>query len=58
VARENEKEEERLTLTRFYQSLNLLLNDQTFENKTPSLLSKQFLEQGKKFGVLRQSRSQ
>ena len=39
-------------------SLNLLLNDQTFENKTPSLHFKQFLEQGKKFGVLRQSRSQ
>jgi hypothetical protein len=52
------KEEERLTSMRSYQSLNLLLNDQTFENKTPSLHSKIFLEQGKKFGALRQSKSQ
>jgi hypothetical protein len=58
VAREKKKEEERLALTRSYQSLNLLLNDQTFENKSPILHFKQFLEQGKKFGVLKQSRSQ
>jgi hypothetical protein len=58
VAREKEKEEERLTLMRFYQSLNLLLNDQTFKNRIPSLHFEQFLEQGKKFGVLRHSRSQ
>jgi hypothetical protein len=58
VAREKEKEEERLTSTRCYQNLDLLLNDQTFEKKTPSLHSKQFLEQGKKFGVLRESRIQ
>jgi len=58
VAREKEKEEERLTLTRFYQSLNLLLSNQTFGNRTPSLHFEQFLEQGKKFGVRRQSKSQ
>jgi hypothetical protein len=58
VVVEEEKEEERLTLTILYQSLNLLLNDQIFGNKNPSLHFKQTLKQGKKFGVLRQSRNQ
>jgi hypothetical protein len=58
VAGEEEEEEERLILMRLYQSLNLLLNVQTFGNKNPSLHFKQTLKQGNKFGVLRQSRNQ
>jgi hypothetical protein len=58
VAGAEEEEEERLILTRLYQSLNLLLNDQTLGNQNPNLHFKQTLRQGKKFGVLRQSRNQ
>jgi hypothetical protein len=58
VAGAEEEEEERLILMRLYQSLNLLLNDQTFRNKNPSLHFKPILKRGKKFGVLRQSRNQ
>jgi hypothetical protein len=57
VAGAEEEEEERLILTRLYQSLNLLLNDQNFRNKNPSLHFKPTSKRGKKFGVLRQSRN-
>jgi hypothetical protein len=57
VAKEKEKEEEKLSLTTLHPSLNLLPNNQSFK-KIPSPHIKQSLEQGKKFGAQRQSKSQ
>jgi hypothetical protein len=45
------------SLTTLHPSLNLLPNNQSFK-KIPSLHIKQSLEQGKKFGARRQSKSQ
>jgi hypothetical protein len=58
VAREKEKEEERLSLTILHPSLNLLPNNQIFKNRIPSPHFEHFSEQGKKFGAQKQSRSQ
>jgi hypothetical protein len=57
VAGAEEEEEEKLILMRLYQSLNLLLNDQTLGNKNPNLHFKPTFKRGKKFGVLIQSRN-
>jgi hypothetical protein len=57
VAKEKEKEEEKLSLTTLHPSLNLLTNNLSFK-KIPNLHFEQSLEQGKKFGVRRQSKSQ
>jgi hypothetical protein len=50
VAREKEKEEERLSLTILHPTLSLLPNDQIFKNRIPSPHFEHFSEQGMKFG--------